>query len=132
MRKGTPPLFLATAVEIDVALKVAPVILCVLVYAENALDLTPESSHHSKGQYGPDSAYGGRRRGGRPYDDLSSYYSGGRGAEYNDSNFVFVDPHVLGELIISSLLLFRSLFHGVNIMAMNILSAIAYRVAVSL
>ena len=100
---------------------------CVLLCVH---DLTPESSHHSKGQYGPESGYGGRRRGGRPYDDLSSYYSGGRGAEYNDSNFVFVDPHVLGELAISSPLLLPysflpTLTYGVDITAKNMTSAIA-------
>ena len=41
----------------------------------------------------------GRRGGGMGggYDDMGGgYYSGGRGSMYNDSNYVFVDPHVLG------------------------------------
>ena len=41
--------------------------------------------------------YDGRGRGGRTFDDGASYYSGSRGPLYNDSNFVFVDPHVLGK-----------------------------------
>jgi hypothetical protein len=48
---------------------------------------------------GPNSKYDGRGRGGRAFDDdLGGYYSGRRESVYNDSNFVFVDPHVLGGL----------------------------------
>ena len=50
---------------------------------------------------------------GGGYDDMGGgYYSGGRGSMYNDSNYVFVDPHVLGTVNI--LRLFCSYFAYVS------------------
>lgn len=46
------------------------------------------------------SRYDGRRRGGGAFDDGGSYYAGSRGPVYNDSNYVFVDPHVLGKILV--------------------------------
>ena len=60
---------------------------------------------HSRSQ-----RYDGRRRGGGAFDDGGSYYAGSRGPVYNDSNFVFVDPHVLGKILVLHGLVFTLFF----------------------
>ena len=49
---------------------------------------------HWSRHYGRSRQYGDRRA---QFDDMGSYYRDARGSMYNESNFVFVDPHVLGK-----------------------------------
>ena len=44
--------------------------------------------------YGGGRQYGDRRA---QFDDVGSYYRDARESMYNESSFVFVDPHVLGK-----------------------------------